>query len=288
MTSGMFDEYVTTLVPSAYDRSVVSERRAAIEKALDNCALDAGLLFESGSWSHGTALAGHSDVDLMAWAGGIQPTRPSSALAAMKSALQDSHWAITNLRVSSPTVQVRFTGPPHFEVVPAWLHANNDGESRVFQIPGPGDRWVESAPRPHLRFVNQQNDRLNKRVKPLARLLKQWKAHTGAPVSSFYLEMRAAAYAKTEQVIVYHLDLRYLIDDLITSGLPDMNDPTGYVSRIHAVSSEENRRTTLRLLREAKHHLDEAYEIDGRADTKTTYWLAMADVFGNDFPYPPW
>ncbi|MGN7704999.1 nucleotidyltransferase domain-containing protein [Cellulosimicrobium sp. 22601] len=287
MVSGLVDQYVTTLIPSAYDRTVVSERRAAIEKALEACALDADYVFESGSWSHGTALAGHSDVDLMAWASGLQPTRPSSALAAMKSALQGSHWAIANLRVSSPTVQVRFAGPPHFEVVPAWWQSSR-GDDNIFQIPGPGDRWVESAPKPHLRFVNNQNDRLNKRVKPLARLLKQWKMHTGAPVSSFYLEMRTAEYAKSQSLILYHLDLRFLIGRLIAGGLSDMNDPTGYVSRIHAVSSEENRRTTLRLLREAKHHLDEAYEIDSRADTKTTYWLAMADVFGNDFPYPPW
>ncbi|WP_104526463.1 hypothetical protein [Blastococcus atacamensis] len=76
------------------------------------------------------------------------------------------------------------------------------GDDDVFWIPGPGDQWVESAPGAHLRFVNEQNDRLNKRVKPLARLLKAWKVYAGAPVSSTYLEMRAAEYAQSEKTIL--------------------------------------------------------------------------------------
>jgi hypothetical protein len=54
----------------------------------------------------------------------------------------------------------------------AW-HYDTVGEDKVFLIPGPGDQWVESAPQAHLRFVDQQNDRLSERVKPLVRLLKQ-------------------------------------------------------------------------------------------------------------------
>ena len=144
----------------------------------------------------------------------------------------------------------------------AW-HYDTVGEDKVFLIPGPGDQWVESAPQAHLRFVDQQNDRLSKRVKPLVRLLKQWKAHTGAPVSSSYLEMRAAEYAKGETSIFYRLDLRWLMRSLINVEVRSMNDPIGLVSRINAVSSEDNRRKTLRLLQEAEKDLAEAYDLDG-------------------------
>jgi len=287
VTSTLLNEYVKTLTPAPYDKSTVAERHQQMEKVLDESRMDAGLWFESGSWNHGTALTGHSDVDYMAWASGPRPLRPSTALTTLKTDLTGSHWAITSLRVSSPSVKVGFVSAPHFEVVPAWL-SHTVGEDRVFLIPGPGDEWTESAPSAHLRFVSEQNDRLSKRVKPLVRLLKQWKVHSGAPVSSFYLEMRTAEYAKSETVIYYHQDLMYLMRSLIRSEVRNMNDPTRLVTRINSVSSEESRRTTLRLLKEAEKKVSEAYDIDGDSDQRYRYWDLMTQVFGPDFPYPTW
>lgn len=287
MTSAQFDEYVKTLAPAPFDKSTVADRHEQMEAAAGECSLNADYWFESGSWTHGTAIKGHSDVDYMAWSFGPRPARPSTALATMKTALDGSHWAITGLRVSSPAVKVEFISAPNFEVVPAW-HCKTVGDDNVFWIPGPGDEWVESAPGAHLRFVNEQNDRLNKRVKPLARLLKAWKAHNGAPVSSFYLEMRAAEYAQDETTILYSLDVQWLMHRLIDYEVRSMNDPTGLVSRINAVSSEENRRTTLRLLKEAEKNLDEAYDLDGKPGKGSDYWSRMYDVFGPAFPYPTW
>lgn len=287
MTHAALSAYATSLAPADYDKTTVSERREALRRTLQEDDLDAGYLFESGSWTHGTALKDHSDVDYMAWATSDQPVRPSTALSNMKAALAGSHWAITGLRVSSPTVKVQFYGDPNFEVVPAWL-SRTVGDDNVFWIPGPGDQWVESAPGAHLRFVTDQNKRLNGRVKALARLLKQWKAYTGAPVSSFYLEMRVAEFAKGEQTILLNLDMMSMVDRLIEYGLRDMNDPVGLVARIKAVSSDENRRTTLRRLKEAQSNLSSAYLLDEKPGKEGDYWNLMYDVFGPSFPYPTW
>jgi len=280
----MLETFLKTLVPDSYDRITVAERRTAMEAALARSTLRAGRWFESGSWSHGTSLKGHSDVDFMARATGPRPDRPSSALASLKTTLSGSHWAITSLRISSPTVKIGFYSAPNFEVVPAWL-AKTVGGDEVFWIPGPDDSWAESAPAAHLRFVTQQNDRLSKKVKPLARLLKAWKVYTGAPVSSFYLEMRVAEYAKNERFIHYHTDLLLLMHRLIDYGVRSMNDPTGLVSRINAVSSEDNRRTTLRLLRAAVNHLELARDLERTAEGPR-YREAMRALFGPSFPYP--
>ncbi|WP_261568756.1 SMODS domain-containing nucleotidyltransferase [Frankia gtarii] len=283
----LVDEYVKTLAPVQYDRTTVATRHQAMEAAVAKSSLRGGIWFESGSWSHGTSLKGHSDVDFMIPVSSNRPDYSSSALANLKATLHGSHWAISNLRVSSPTVKVQFFGEPHFEVVPAW-HYKTAGEDRVFWIPGQGGLWAESAPRAHLRFVNQQNDRLGKRVKPLARLLKQWKVNSGTPVSSFYLEMRTAEYATGVSSLSYHTDLSILMGRLISYGLRDMNDPTGLVSRIGSVSSEDNRRKAVRLLQDAKDHLDEAYDLDSKSDQRRQYWEHMRAVFGNSFPYPTW
>ncbi len=75
---------------------------------------------------------------------------------------------------------------------------------------------------------------------------------------------------------------------LINQELRSMNDPAGVVSRIRAVSSEENRRQTLRLLEAAKDHLDRAYDVDSIPGRQGDYWVHMHDVFGTSFPWPTW
>jgi len=63
MTDATLVEFATNLAPIAYDRTEVANRRVAIEKALGASSLAVVSMFESGSWSHGTGVKTHSDVD---------------------------------------------------------------------------------------------------------------------------------------------------------------------------------------------------------------------------------
>lgn len=278
--------FLKDLVPGAPDRSVVAERREQLTETLDASTFDAGLLFESGSFSHGTAVKGHSDVDYMAWVSSDRPTRPSSALRSLKSAVDGSHWSIVSTRISSPTVQIEFFSAPNFEVVPAYYSHKTGGE-RVYLIPGPGDDWLQSAPEAHSAYVSDVNDRLNKRVKGLVRLIKAWKYHHSVPVSSFYLEMRTAEYASGESSIYYDIDLRFLMGRIIGGEVRDMNDPLRLVKRIPACSSDANRRAALSMMKEAREHLDLAWEAQEDKD-ENSYWSHMYSVFGVNFPWPSW
>lgn len=285
MTDQTLADFAKNLVPQPYDKSTVSGRRASIESTLKS-ELGITALAESGSWSHGTSVAGNSDVDYMAYLAFRRPVLPSTALAKMKTALTGSNWQIQSLRISSPTVKVGFYSAPHFEVVPAY-YKENKSDIHVFQIPGPGDEWVDSIPLAHNTYVSAVNDRLNKKVKNLVRLVKAWKYHTGAPVSSFYLEMRTAQYASGEDAIIYDVDLRAVFRRLISTEMKQMNDPLGVVSRITATSSELNRLTSLRLARAALTSLQaaDAAKTSGNA---ASYWSSMTDVFGLDYPWPSW
>ncbi|MGH9126277.1 MAG: hypothetical protein ACRDZ8_16355 [Acidimicrobiales bacterium] len=53
---------------------------------------------------------------------------------------------------------------------------------------------MESAPTEHLAYVNEVNKQtgIEGAAKKLARLAEAWKYYNNVPVSSFYLEMRAA------------------------------------------------------------------------------------------------
>ncbi|MDQ3641676.1 MAG: hypothetical protein M3450_09555, partial [Actinomycetota bacterium] len=67
----------------------------------------------------------------------------------------------------------------------------------------------------------------------------------------------------------------------------DMNDPARIVGRIPACSSEANRSTAMRLMREAVADLAAAYEHE-KSRNETGYWTRMARVFGDNYPWPHW
>jgi len=278
--------FANGLAPAPYDRTEASTRRSVVESAMRRSSLGVSSMFESGSWSHGTAIKAKSDVDYMAVATSVRPTRSSSALTAAKSAIEGCDWKITSVRVSSPVVQVIYYTPPNFEIAPAWYKGKTSGYD-VYWIAGRGDEWVESAPAAHLDYVNRQNERLARKVKPLVRLIKAWKYNVGAPVSSFYLEMRTAEHCAGESVIIYDIDLRSVMRKIANAEARDMNDPARIVGRIPACSSDEKRRETLRRLNSAISSLDAAAAARERGD-RSAYWQAMYSVFGSDYPYPAW
>jgi hypothetical protein len=277
--------FASSLTTPTPDRSVVAERRAVVvERLVPTGVWD---FFESGSFSHGTALPVHSDVDYMARTDlDRQPALPSTALRRVKEALEGSAM-VRSVRVSSPAVKIEFWSGPHFEVAPAFFHTVSSGGDDVFKIAGPNEEWVLSAPAAHNRWVSRHNDRLGKKAKPLIRLLKAWKYYTGAPVSSTYLELRTAAYLAGEDCVVYWSDLDRVFSRMISAELAAMNDPLGIVTRIRACSSDANRRSALALLRAARVSLDRAHAAE-QAENAHDYWWHMADVFGPGFPYPQW
>lgn len=280
----MLSEYASAVTPKPPDRSVVAARRAEMEGALTKSGFRDAFVNESGSFRHGTGVRAHSDVDYIVWTIGPRPTLPGTQLTALRDTLYVNMYSASRATVSSPTVRVEFAGPPYFEVVPAWWSHDVNGDE-VFYIPGPGDEWVKSIPKAHNRYVSDINDTHGKKVKQLIRLLKAWKYHVGAPVSSFYLEIRTARYAKGEATILYRADLRIVMGRILNEEVRDLNDPLGLVGRIPGCASDAKRATTKRLLHEAVEALDEADEAYS-ADDKTGYWIAMSRLFGTDFPWP--
>lgn len=286
MADPTLDRYAKTLAPPAYDRTEASARRTLVQDALRRSTLAVKSMFESGSWSHGTAIKANSDVDYMAVATGARPTYPSSALSSAKRAIENCDWKITSVGVSSPVVQVKYYTPPYFEIAPAWYKGKTSGWD-VYWIGGRRDEWVESAPAAHLDYVNTHNDRLYKELKLLVRLMKAWKYHVSAPVSSFYLEMRTAEHAAGEKVIVYELDMCQVMRKIVNANGRDMNDPAHIVGRIPACSSDEKRRIVIRQLNAAIGSLEAAESARARED-RAGYWVAMREVFGGDYPWPTW
>ncbi|MCW2539793.1 MAG: hypothetical protein JWN95_1518 [Frankiales bacterium] len=197
-------------------------------------------MFESGSFRHGTGVSGKSDVDYFVSLKSAKPIWSSSILSAVRDALKE-RYPTTYIHSSSPAVVLEFGGGyERVEIIPAYFKDSVAGVSR-YEIPGVVTQWVESAPGAHLKYVNDCNAiPTSGGAKSLARLAKAWKYYRDVPISSFYLEMRAANYMAKQSTLNYALDVYYFLRSLEIAGLAPMNDPTGSTGRINPCSSDAN------------------------------------------------
>ena len=276
-----FRTFLGRLVPTEAQRNAASSHRETVESCI-RANFGLNRFFQTGSFNHGTAVRNYSDVDYFAYPGGQQPGSADTALKNFRAALEKK-FPRTEVAVRHPAVVVEFgtDGSETYEVVPAY-HRRGTGEERVYQIPGRTEGWIESAPGAHLSYVNGITNRLAK-TKSLARLLKAWKYFRNVPISSFYLEMRAAQHADGETSIIYSWDVLAVLEKLQSHALADMNDPKRLTGRFIACSTMARRNDALSKLDTAVARAINARqaESDGRIKDAFSSW---DQLFGNNFP----
>lgn len=216
--------------PSQFDGA--RSHKAAIEARLD-ATLGVYRLFEIGSLRHGTGIF-FSDADFLVSLKGTQPDSPLSVLRRVKESLQ-ARFTTTDIVIRQPAVVCRFSDGD-VEVVPAYTNGGGG-----YWIADPTGGWMLTHPEEHNRYVNEINAQHDGGAKQLARHLKIWKYKRDVPISSCYLEMRAAKYLSTEKHYLPIWDLYRALNHLQSVALAPMNDPTELGSRFGACSSEAHR-----------------------------------------------
>ena len=214
-------------------------------------------MFETGSLRHGTGVWFYSDADYIVRLKGERPATGTSALTRVKASLAD-RFKNTEVKVRTPAVVCEFADATEtVEVVPAY--AADSG----YWIPDPvTGGWMRTHPKDHNAYVNEVNKKHSGGAKKLARLAKVWKYRRSVPVSSCYLEMRAAKYADGEANWWMPTDIHMYLRHLQTLELAAMNDPTGLGSRFTACSSESSREDALSKLASAVSRAAKAREYD--------------------------
>ncbi|MGS2809292.1 SMODS domain-containing nucleotidyltransferase [Nocardia sp. MW-W600-9] len=278
-----FTRLLENITPTATERAQATSHRASIESKLDN-TFGIHRMFETGSFKHGTGVSVYSDVDFFVSLKSTRPQLGSSILSSVRTALL-ARFPQTYIHVSRPAVVLDFgQGYERVEIIPAYAQQNLDGGMK-FKIPGVTSEWMESSPEVHVKYVNECNSKVGAKggAKELARLVKAWKYYRDVPISSFYLEMRAAAYMNTQSSIIYPIDLAIFLNSLERVGLADMNDPTGATGRIQACSSPANERDALSKLATATKRAQQAldYNKAGNVDKAFEYWNLL---FNGRFP----
>jgi predicted nucleotidyltransferase len=278
-----FSIFLNGLTPSDSERSKASSHRESIRSKLD-AKFGVYRMFESGSFKHGTGVSGHSDVDFFVSLKSNRPSLSDSTLSAIRSALQE-RFPYTHVHVSRPAVVLEFgQGYERVEVIPAYAKERvTDKEVMKFNIPGVVDEWMESTPEAHLSYVNSCNSNPQGGAKELARLAKAWKYNRNVPISSFYLEMRAAQYMDGETFIDYAQDLKRFLERLQGHELASMNDPTGHTGRIHACSSDVKRVDALSKLDTAATRATKALDEHKSGNERKAFeWWDL--LFNGEFP----
>ena len=275
-----FDTFLSRLVPLASEREAASKHRASVESSLRN-RLEVRLFRESGSFNHGTGVRANCDVDLLVSLK-TKPESSDTALRWVREALSAS-FPKTAVQVRRPAVIVQFnSGKEAWEIIPGFRSGGTD-ILPIYQIPGVPSGWLESAPTAHLSYVTNVNKAPAGGAKKLARLMKAWKYYNAVPVSSFYLEMRAAKYMSDEKSFIPIYDVCKLFERLYDQKLAAMNDPLGMTSRFFACSTTPKAEEALSKLHTAATRARKALEAHRKEDPITAFhYLDL--LFGGHFP----
>lgn len=275
-----FDLFLEWLTPLQSQRDAAARHRTSIERSIEN-KLTVYAFRETGSFRHGTGVRHHADVDLLVSIAGDRPNS-STALGWIKDALKAS-FPYTTVRISRPAVVVEFAaGEETWEIIPGF---RTDAPGLVYDIPGASGGWMDTAPEEHLAYVNECNtlDSTKGGAKKLARLVKAWKYYNDVPISSFYLEMRAAQHVATQSSFLPYWDISQLLNKLNDHQLAGMNDPKYVTGRFQACSSDAKRTEALSKLSTAATRASKALQAthDGKADDAFYYYNLL---FGDRFP----
>lgn len=252
--SSYLSEVTKYYTPSPGEFDAAKAHRYSIEARLDG-HLGLNRMFEIGSLRHGTGVWYYSDVDYLASLKGIRPDSSISMLNRVRDTLK-GRFPSTPVVVRRPAVVCKFSDGD-VEVVPGYITSDLG-----YSIADPSGGWITSHPEEHNKYVTSVNKKHSGGAKLLARQVKIWKYKRNVPISSCYLEMRAAKHLDGESSYLPLWDLYLSLKKMRDAQLASMNDPTGLGSRFGSCSSEAMRLDSMSKLDRAVVRAEKAKTFD--------------------------
>jgi len=279
-----FDEFLTRLAPLESEREARIKHKDEVESALRR-SIEISRFLELGSFHYGTGIRKHCDIDLLVCIKSAKPGSPDTALEWVKNALAAS-FPHTRVRVSRPSVVIEFaSGGETWKVIPAFPLGRGDDNVRVYEIAGAEAGWTGTAPEAHAAYLNEINSipKIAGGAKKLARLAKAWKYYNEVPVSSFYLEMRAAEYISGEATHIPVWDICGLLQRLDSIGLAPMKDPKTMAGQFDACLTPDQRADATSKLRRGANRARKAIEAYHKEEMDEVFYY-LDQLFGGNFP----
>jgi hypothetical protein len=176
-------------------------------------------------------------------------------------------------------------GAETWEIIPGFRKTTSNKDIVLYDIPGVATEWLESAPLEHIAYVNEvnQGSKIRGGAKKLARLIKAWKYYNNVPMSSFYLEMRAAQYMAGESSFVCVWEICRLLEHLRAINIGPMNDPRKVAAWFYACSTDTKGKEALSKVVTGATRARKALDAHKAKDPATAFhYLDL--LFGGRFP----
>ena len=277
--SEAFDIFHQRLTPNTTEANASVSHRASLESCLKTNHKMTNF-FKTGSNGNGTSISGHSDTDYFAVLPADQLTTDSYySLTKVKESL-DTRFPKTGVRISTPAIVVPFGSErwEDIEVTPADYVKKENGYD-VYDIADGNRGWMKASPDAHNAYVRSVNTKLLNKVKPLIRFIKAWKYYRDVPINSFFLELRTTKYASGESSIVYSIDIKNLLKNMLDSKIASIQDPMGVSGLIAPCKTDAYKQDALTKLETAYNRAVKAYELEQAGKIQEAF--AMWNTFFN-------
>jgi hypothetical protein len=238
-------------------------------------AFDVRRFIKIGSSWKGTAIAGHSDVDLLVvvsrddarW--GDACVASSTLLNRARTQLRDRFPATPYIRRDGQAVSVVFTGGgPGVDVVLGLYDQPVQGGFPGYLIPDGNGGWLRSSPDKQKRYFDDEDRRWGGKLRRAVQLVKWWSEArtTPLPLRAYHLEMLLASSAIGRGPCSYS-EIMYEAFYLLTSrGGAALVDPLGISGRIPLTRTELQRDVLAQSANYAWQHVQAAVEAEKNGD----------------------
>lgn len=150
------------------------------------------------------------------------PGGQAALLEWVRNVLRETYSRTPRISLSGQSVTIRFQDFT-VEVVPAFYRRGGG-----FLIPSANEeRWIESNPKVHEKFMAQANATHGGKLVPLIKMIKSWNRNAGGRLQSFYLELMVEAILRGRRIVDYPSAVAFVLGHAQERVRFKMLDPAG-------------------------------------------------------------
>jgi predicted nucleotidyltransferase len=286
--SARFATLINWATPSSSEIRSFETHKASVASTLKS-NLEVVAVDLMGSYARGSAVGGHSDIDLLAvlrtsevkW--GSSWKRSDAVMQTVRKALL-ARFPDTDAGRDGQAVVVQFAaGEDPVDVVPAFYIGAGPGNYPKYAIPDGAGGWMETSPQAHNRYIEFRSG--GGKVPNVARIAKWWRLSRDVeiPLSGFHVEMLLANQELCSGVKSYAQCFADLLDLLDRRECAALQDPLGVSGYLRAAATTPKRKQLCATVAWSAERARAAVEAERNRDLSEAYRLWDL-VFKGAFP----
>lgn len=286
--SARFTTLLGRATPSTSEARSYEAHKASVSSTLKSnlSMVGVGLM---GSYARGSAVGGHSDIDLLAvlrttevkW--GSSWKSSSAVMQTVRTALL-ARFPDTDVGRDGQAVVVHFAdGEDPVDVVPAVYVGPGPGNYPKYLIPDGAGDWMETSPEAHNKYIELRSG--GGKLPNVARIAKWWRLsrEPEIPLSGFHVEVLLASQGICSGVKSYAQCFAELLDLLDRRECAALQDPLGVCGYLRSAATSAKRQQLCATVASSADRARRAIEAENGRDLSEAYRLWDL-VFNGAFP----